>query len=326
MAMKLARFTGTLCALGLAVAAGPAGAAGWPDRPVRIVVSSGAGGTADIVARLLAQKLEAAFGQPFVVENKPGAGGHVGAAQVARSPADGYVWLMSGSPTHSVGPHLYKNLPYDPMRDVPPAAMVAIAPNLLVVNRELPVRSVAELVALAREKPGELTYSSAGNGTSGHLAGALLQSMAGIRLKHVPYKTGPDAVTSVIAGDVSMTFFTVPAVMKQVQAGRLRALAVTSSARTPLAPDLPTVAEAGYPGFDVLGWYALFAPKDTPAQIVDRLSAQVERILAQADVRERLQQLGAEPHYLDAKDLTAYIAVESPKWKTLIEASGARVD
>ncbi|CAM4029997.1 Bug family tripartite tricarboxylate transporter substrate binding protein [Bordetella tumulicola] len=298
----------------------------WPERPVRLVVSSGAGGTADILARSLAEKLTAALGQPFIVENKPGAGGHLGAAQVARAPADGYVFLVSGSPTHSVGPHLYKNLTYDPMHDVPPVAMVAVAPNLLVVDTELPVQSVAQLVALAKQRPGELTYSSAGSGTSGHLAGAMLQSMANIRIKHVPYKTGPEAVTAVLAGNVSMTFFTMPSVLPQVQAGKLRALAVTSSTRTALAPSVPTIAEAGYPGFEALAWYGLFAPRNTPREATDRLSAEIKRIVQHPDMKEKLIRLGAEPHYLNAEQLEAYVRVESPKWKALIDASGAESD
>ncbi|MBO1114076.1 Bug family tripartite tricarboxylate transporter substrate binding protein [Bordetella petrii] len=309
--------------LGLACAAAQGA---WPDRPVRLVVSSGAGGSADILARSLAEKLAQALGQPFIVENRPGAGGHLGAAQVARSPADGYVFLVSGSPTHSVGPHLYKNLTYDPMRDVPPVAMVAIAPNLLVVNPDLPVKSVAQLVALAKQRPGELTYSSAGRGTSGHLAGAMLQNMAHVRIKHVPYKSGPEAVTAVLAGNVSMTFFTMPSVLPQVRAGKLRALAVTSRTRTALAPSVPTVAEAGYPGFEALAWYGLFAPRDTPREAVTRLSAEIERIVRDPDMKARLTGLGAEPHYLDAAQLEAYVAVESPKWKTLIDAFGAEAD
>lgn len=300
--------------------------AAWPDKPVRLVVSSGAGGTADILARALAEKLATTFGQTFVVENKPGAGGHLGASQVARSRADGYVFLVSGSPTHSVGPHLYKNLTYDPMRDVPPVAMVAVAPNMLVVGSGLPVESLAELVALARQKPEELTYSSAGRGTSGHLAGAMLASLAHIKIKHVPYNTGPEAVTAVMAGNVSMTFFTLPGVMPQVQAGKLRALAVTSRVRTPLAPAVPTVAEAGFPNFEALAWYGLFAPKDTPPDVVTRLSAEIGRIVQQPDMQARLAQLGTEPHYLDAEQVKAFVAVESPKWKALIDTFGAEQD
>ncbi|WP_144637524.1 Bug family tripartite tricarboxylate transporter substrate binding protein [Bordetella genomosp. 13] len=304
----------------------PMAHAAWPDKPVRLVVSSGAGGTADILARALAEKLGAALGQPFVVENKPGAGGHLGASQVARARPDGHVFLVSGSPTHSVGPHLYKNLTYDPMRDVPPVAMVAVAPNMLVVNADLPVKSVAELVALARQRPGELTYSSAGRGTSGHLAGAMLQNMARIQIKHVPYNTGPEAVTAVMAGNVSMTFFTLPGVLPQVQAGKLRALAVTSRDRTALAPSVPSVAEEGYPDFEALAWYGVFAPKGTPPEASARLSAEIARIVQQPDMQARLTQLGTEPHYLDAAQLEAFVAVESPKWKALIDTFGTETD
>ena len=314
-----------LAALALGLACASAQAA-WPDKPVRFVVSSGAGGTADILARALAEKLTTALGQTFVVENKPGAGGHLGASQVARARADGYVFLVSGSPTHSVGPHLYKNLTYDPMRDVPPVAMVAVAPNMLVVGPGVPVNSVAELVALARRKPDELTYSSAGRGTSGHLAGAMLASLAHIQIKHVPYNTGPEAVTAVMAGNVSMTFFTLPGVLPQVQAGKLRALAVTSRARTALAPSVPTVAQAGYPDFEALAWYGLFAPKDTPPDVVARLSTEIGRIVQQPDMQARLTQLGTEPHYLDAEQVKAFVAVESPKWKALIDTFGAEPD
>ena len=214
----------TLFASLLLLAPSLAAAQGWPTKPVHILVSSGAGGTADILARMIGERLAPMLGQPVIVENRPGAGGHLGAGLVARAQPDGYTLLMSGSPTHSVGPHLFKRLSYEPMRDVPPVAMVAIAPNLLVTKSSLPVKSLADLVALAREKPGQLTYSSAGNGTSGHLAAELLKSTAKLDMRHVPYKSGPEAVTGVLSGDVDFIFFTVPAVLPQVEAGKLRAL------------------------------------------------------------------------------------------------------
>ena len=269
----------TLFASLLLLAPSLAAAQGWPTKPVHILVSSGAGGTADILARMIGERLAPMLGQPVIVENRPGAGGHLGAGLVARAQPDGYTLLMSGSPTHSVGPHLFKRLSYEPMRDVPPVAMVAIAPNLLVTKSSLPVKSLADLVALAREKPGQLTYSSAGNGTSGHLAAELLKSTAKLDMRHVPYKSGPEAVTGVLSGDVDFIFFTVPAVLPQVEAGKLRALAITSAARSALVPDVPTVAEAGYPGFEVLGWYALFAPRETPKPVVAKLSADIEKIV-----------------------------------------------
>jgi tripartite-type tricarboxylate transporter receptor subunit TctC len=294
----------------------------WPTQSLRIVVSSGAGGTADILARMMGDRLSPLLGQAVVIEDRPGAGGHLGAGLVARAAPDGYTLLMSGQPTHSVGPHLFKHLTYDPMRDVPPVAMIAVAPNLLVVNASLPVRSLADLVRLAREKPGQLIYSSAGNGTSGHLAAELLKTMAHIDIRHVPYKSGPEAVTGVLAGDVSFVFFTVPSVLPQVEAGKLRALAITSATRSALVPNVPTVAEEGFPGFEVLAWYALFAPLGTPEPVVARLDAELEKILQMPDVRSKMADLGAEPRYMSAAELTRFVAVESPKWGELIRASG----
>jgi tripartite-type tricarboxylate transporter receptor subunit TctC len=233
---------------------------------------------------------------------------------------------VSGQPTHSVGPHLFKHLTYDPMRDVPPVGMIAVAPNLLVVNASLPVRSLADLVALARAKPGQLTFSSAGGGTSGHLAAELLKTMAHIDIRHVPYKSGPEAVTGVLAGDVSFVFFTVPSVLPQVEARKLRALAITSATRSALVPNVPTVAEEGFPGFDVLAWYALFAPRGTPEPIVARLDAELEKILQMPDVRSKMADLGAESRYMSAADLTRFVAAESPKWGELIRASGTAAE
>jgi tripartite-type tricarboxylate transporter receptor subunit TctC len=302
-----------------ASALAPAYADDWPSRPIQVIVPFGAGGAADIVARLVGDKLATALGQPVVIENRPGAGGNIGAAAVAHANPDGYTLLMSGSPTHSVGPYLYKDLNYDPMRDVPPVAMLAVAPNLLVVNSALPVHSVADLVALARAKPHSVTYSSAGVGTSGYLAAELLKASADLDISHVPYKSGPEAVTGVLSGNVTFMFFTIPSLLPQVEAGQLRALAIGSAERSPLVLDVPTIAEAGYPGFDVIAWYALFAPRGTPAPIVSRLSSEVQKILERSDVRAEMGKLGAEPHYLSPQGLADYVATESPKWGPLLK-------
>ena len=317
MAARAIRYV--LLLLGCALTAAPAAADDWPSRPIQIIVPFGAGGAADIIARLVGDKLAAALGQPVIIEDKPGAGGNIGAATVARANPDGYTLLMSGSPTHSVGPYLYKNLSYDPMRDVPPVAMLAVAPNLLVVNASLPVKSVADLVALARDKPHTVTYSSAGIGTSGYLAAELLKASANLDISHVPYKSGPEAVTGVLSGNVTFMFFTIPALLPQVEAGQLRALAIGSAERSPLVPNVPTIAEAGYPGFDVIAWYALFAPRGTPEPIVKRLSAEIEKVLNLADVRAEMAKLGAEPHYMSPQALTDFVAAESPKWGPLLK-------
>jgi tripartite-type tricarboxylate transporter receptor subunit TctC len=303
-----------------------ADAQSWPTKPVHIIVSFGSGGTADILARMIGERLAPLLGQPVVVENRPGVGGHLGARAVARAEPDGYSLLMSGSPTHSVGPHLFKQLGYDPMRDVPPVAMVAAAPNLLVVNSSLPVRSLDDLIRLAREKPGQLTYSSAGNGTSGHLAAELLKNMARVDMLHVPYKSGPEAVTGVLSGDVSFIFFTVPSVLPQVEAGKLRALAITSAVRSALVPNVPTVAELGFPGFEALAWFALFAPRETPKAIVAKLSADIEKIVNLPDVRNKMIQLGAEPSYMNPEQVASFVSVESPKWGQVIRAAGVTAE
>ena len=312
----------TICALllGLLALAPEQGhAQSWPSRPIQIIVSSGAGGAADIMARLVGEQLSTALGQPVVVENRPGAGGNTGAISVARANPDGYTLLMSGSPTHSVAPHLFKNLPYDPMRDAPPVAMIAAAPNLLVVNPSLPVKSVADLVKLAREKPGTITYSSAGIGTSGYLAGELLKNIAKLDMTHVPYKSGPEAVTGVITGAISFLFFTLPSVLPQVEAGHLRALAIASAERSALVPNVPTIAEAGYPGFDVIAWYALFAPKGTPEPVIARLNTEIEKIVARPDIRAQMAKLGAEPKYLPPNGVVDFVAQESPKFEVLLK-------
>jgi tripartite-type tricarboxylate transporter receptor subunit TctC len=315
--MKIRSMLFLLCLVMFSLA--QAAAQSWPTRPVQIVVSSGAGGAADIIARMIGEKLAPSLGQPVVIENRPGAGGNLGAASVARASADGYTLLMSGSPTHSVGPHLFKNLTYDPMRDIPPIAMVAVATNLLVVNASSPASSLGDLINLAREKPGALTYSSAGIGTSGYLAAELLKATASLDMSHVPYKSGPEAVTGVLSGDVTFIFFTLPSVLPQVEAGKLRALAITSAERSKLSPRVPTVAESGFRGFDVIAWYALFAPRGTPEPIVARLSTEIEKIVARDDVRSQMAKLGAEPRYMPPKTLTDFVAIESPKWGALLK-------
>lgn len=292
---------------------------GWPTRPITIVVSFGAGGTADILARMIGDELSTALGQPVVIENRPGAGGNLGASAVARAAPDGYTLLMSGSPTHSVGPHLFKNLTYDPMKDVPPVAMIAMAPNLLVVNSELPVKSVKELVQLARDKPGQITFSSAGIATSGYLAAEMMKKSAKLDMAHVPYKSGPEAVTGVLAGNVSFIFFTVPALLPQVEAGKLRALAITGADRSSLVPNVPTVREAGFSDYEVQAWFALFAPKGTPEPVVQRLATEIEKILKRPDIREKMAKLGAEPRFMNSKQVTDFVTVESAKFGALLK-------
>lgn len=313
-------------ALPLLAAAGPARAQGWPDRPVTMVVPFPAAGTADLVARLLAQELSRAFGKPFVVDNRAGANGVLGTDLVVRAAPDGHTLLLSASPTHTINPHLYRRLPHDPLRDTAPVALVAEAPNVIVIHPSLGVGDLAGLVAAARARPGSIAYASGGNGSSGHLAVELLKATAGIELMHVPYPGGPAALNDLLAGRVTVMAFTAPAVLPHAEAGRLRALAVTGAARSPLAPALPTVAESGYPGYEAVAWYGLFGPAALPEPIAARLSEAVATAIADPRMRDALARAGAEAHFLPPAPFAAFLREDSFRWARVVEASGARVD
>lgn len=290
----------------------------WPNRSVKVIVPFAAGGTVDMVSRLLGDRLSTALGQPMVIENKPGAGGNIGTELAMRAPADGYTLLISGNPTIVINPHLYKSLSYDPISDLSHVALIATAPNLLVVNAALQIHSVHELVALAKAKPNTLSFSSAGNGTSGHLAGELFKRQAHIDVQHVPFKGQGDAITGVIRGDVAFAFVTLAGTLQQVQAGRLRAIAISSKTRSALAPDVPTVAQAGFPEFEALAWYSVSAPKATSPDILARLVREVERVMKEPAMREKFIGLGVEPGFLAGPALVKFMRDDSARWGKVI--------
>ena len=309
-----------ICVPGLALAQA------YPSKPIRFVVPYPAGGPLDTVARLLAQKISGSVGQPVVVDNKPGAGGNIGADIVAKSPADGYTILMGAVATHAINPTLYASIPYDPVRDFAPITQVASTPNVLVVNPGVPAASVAEFIAYAKANPGKLNFGSGSTGSAGHLAGELFKAMAGVEMTHVPYKGAAPAMNDLIGGQVQLMFDNLASSLGQVRAGKVRALAVTTAKRTPLAPELPTIAEAGLPSFDISTWFGVFAPAGTPREALDRLHAQFTLGLAAPDVREKMQNLGAEPVGSTPQEFAAYIRAEADKYARVIKASGAKAD
>ena len=300
-------------------------AADFPNRPVRLVAAFAIGGSVDIVARLLAQKLGEAWGQQVVVDNRPGAGGNVSAEIVARAANDGYTLYICAA-SFVVNPILYARAPYDPVKDFAPVSLVSVVQNVLVVTPKLPAASVKELVALAKAKPGQIHYASTGSGTSGHLIMELFKSMAGVDLVHVPYKVIGQAQADLIGGQVSLWFPTAPGALPHIQAGRMRVLAVAGAKRSPALPAVPTVAEAGVPGFEAQTWYAMMAPARTPREIVDRINGSVVSVLKQPDVHERLSGMAIEPVGSSAEQLARHIKSEIPKWARVIKQSGARVD
>lgn len=298
----------------------------WPNKPIRYVVPFAAGGTTDILARTIGDKLSIALGQPVIVENKPGAGGGVGAAEVAKSPPDGYTIMGGTISTHAINASLYSNLPYDPVRDFVPITLIARVPNMLVVNNDVPAKNVAELIALMKANPGKWNFASSGNGTSQHLSGELFKGMAGVQMQHIPYKGSPPALTDVMGGQVTMTFDNITTAWTLAKAGKLRALAVTTAKRSPIAPDVPTLAESGLPGYEVGSWQGVFAPVGTPPEIVKRLNTEIVKIINTPDVQKKLLDLGAEPVANSSEEFTAFVKTEVVKWGDVVKKSGARVD
>jgi tripartite-type tricarboxylate transporter receptor subunit TctC len=310
-----------LCALPLVAAA-----QAYPSKPIRFVVPYPAGGPLDTVARLLGQKVSESVKQPVIVENKAGAGGNIGADAVAKSPADGYTILMGAVATHAINPTLYAHIPYDPVRDFIPVTQVASTPNVLVVNPSVPAANVKEFIAYAKANPGKLNFGSGSTGSAGHLAGELFKAQAGVEMTHVPYKGAAPAMNDLIGGQIQLMFDNLASALGQVRAGRVRALAVTTAKRTSLAPDLPTIAESGLPGFDINTWFGIFVPANTPREIVDRLHDEFARALGATDVREKMLALGAEPAGSRPDEFASYIRGEAEKYARVIKASGARAD
>ena len=299
---------------------------GYPAKPIRFVVPYPAGGPLDTVARLLGQKVAESTKQPVIVDNKPGAGGNIGADAVAKSPPDGYTILMGAVATHAINPTLYAGIPYDAAKDFIAVTQVASTPNVLVVNPSVPASNVREFIAYAKAHPGKLNFGSGSTGSAGHLAGELFKTMAGVEMTHVPYKGAAPAMNDLIGGQIQLMFDNLASSLGQVKAGRIRALAVTTAKRTPLAPDLPTIAESGLPGFDISTWFGIFVPAGTPRDVVTKLHAEFTAALAMPDVRERMLSLGAEPVGNSPAQFADYIRAEADKYARVIKASGAKAD
>lgn len=301
-------------------------AATYPDRPIRLVVTFPPGGPTDIVARAVGQKLSETLTQPVVVDNRPGAGGNIGTDVVAKSPADGYTLMLGSFGPMIISPFVYSKLPYDPVKDFAPITLAATSWFFLVVHPSVPVRSVKELIAYAQAKPGALTFSSSGNATPSHLAGELFNALAGVKIRHVPYKGGAPAVAAVIGGEVQMAIESPPPIVPQVKAGKLRALGAARPNRSPLLPDVPTVAEAGLPGFQAGSWYGFLAPAGTPQPIIAKLNAGMLKAIRSQELRQRFAAVGAEPVGNSPEEFGSFIRAELKKWEKVVRATGVKVD
>lgn len=298
----------------------------YPDRPIRFISPYAPGGGTDILARLLGQKLNESFGQPVVIENRPGGGGILGTELVAKSPPDGYTILLGSTGPLTVNPSLHRTLPYDTLRDFAPITLVSVVPSVLAVHPSLPVKSVKQLIAFAKAHPGELNFSSSGNGGSGHLAGEMFNLMAGVKMIHVPYRgTGP-AVVGVVSGEVPLSFSNMLSMLPHVKSGRLRGLAVTSVQRSSAAPDLPTISEAGLPGYEAGPWYGVLAPAGIPKEIIARLNAELVKILRRPDVHQKVSADGGEVVGGSPEEFTAHIRAELTRWAKIVKQANIRAD
>ena len=293
----------------------------WPERQVNIIVPFTAGGTTDMFARIFAQKMQETYGTPFVVENRAGAGGNIGAAAVAKAPKDGYTLLVGTVSTHAINPFLYKNTGADTEKEFQPVSLIARLPNLLVVNPKVPAKTIPEVVDYLKKNAGKLNYGSSGAGTSTHLASELFQLKTGTKISHVPYRSSGDVMNALMGGHIDLAFDNMTLAWPQAQSGTMRAIAVTSLERSPTAPDVPTVAEA-LPGFEATSWHGLFAPAGTPKPIIDKLAAEVKRIFEAPDLQTKLKEIGAVPSPLMPEQFTQFIAGERRKWQEVVKAAG----
>jgi tripartite-type tricarboxylate transporter receptor subunit TctC len=322
--MKLSAAS-ALTVLILCAGLSPAHAQTYPSKPVRIVVGFPPGGATDVVARTISQKLGDTLGQPVIVDNRAGAASNIGAELVATAPKDGHTIFM-GTVSTSINPSLYKKLAYDPLRDFAPVSQVTSTPFLFVVHPSLPARNVKEFIALARTKPGELNYASAGSGSGAHLFVEMLASMARMKLQHVPYKGAAPATTATLSGETIFMFENIVTALPLARAGRLRSLGVTTATRSATAPEIPTIAEAGVPGYDANAWFGIFAPAGTPKAVIDRLNAEIVKIVKLPETRDRFLSLGAEPVGSTAEQFGAFFKNEVAKWGKVVKESGARVE
>ena len=291
----------------------------YPSKPIRIIVAYTPAGATDILARAVGQKMSESFAQPVIVENRPGANGNIGTDVAAKATPDGHTLLMVTAGTHGINPSLYRKLPWDAVKDFAPVSLVAMVPNILVVNNSLPVKSVKEFIAHLKANPNKLNYGSPGNGSTAHLSMELFKTMTGTSMQHIPYKGSAGVLTDVMGGQIIATMDNMPPYLPQVKAGKIRALAVSTPKRSPAVPDIPTVAEAGVPGYNSSAWFGLVAPAGTPKTVVDKLAAETQRILKLPDVNERLSGLGAEPVGDTPAQFAAHIKTEIAKWAKVIK-------
>ena len=316
-----------ICAiLGCALAAPPVFAQPYPDKPIRVIVPVPAGGTPDVVARMVSPGLSALLGQQLVIDNRGGAGGLIGAELAAKAAPDGYTLFFSSPGSLTILPHMHKKVEYDTLRDFAPVSLVASGPFLLITHPSVPVKTVKDLIALAKAQPGKLNYASAGSGAANHLAMELFKSMAAVDITHVPYKGAPQAVTDLIGGSVNLMFNSIPPVIQHIRAGRLRLLAVSSAKRSPQLPDVPTVSEAGVPGYEFTTWFGLLAPARTPPAILARLNAELVKVVHAPEMKAQLEIQGYDPVGGTPQEFSAFIRAENAKYAKLVRLSGAKVD
>jgi tripartite-type tricarboxylate transporter receptor subunit TctC len=316
------------CALAalFVAAAGTASAQGYPNKPVRMIVGFPPGGGTDVVARVIGQKLSEWWGQAVAVENRPGATGTIGADAVAKSAADGYTLIMGHVNSHAIAPNLFAKLPYDPIKDFAAVSYVGYVPNVLAVHPSVPAKSVKELIALAKSKPGQLNYASSGNGSTQHLAGEMFKQLTGVEIVHVPYKGSGDAIKDLLGGVVSMNFDTMPPVLPHIQAGKLRGLAISTPKRLSQLADVPTFEEEGIKGFDVTNWYGVMAPGGTPREIVTKLSADINKAMQVPEVRSRLEAVGTQLNEQSPAQFETFMKAEVAKYAKLVKAANIRIE